>query len=74
MSDEELIREGKNGRYLCSPMAKFGKPPRKFCVVQFEELKAEGRRRQSKNRITMAQPHRNDDFGIAITKNDAIKS
>jgi len=29
MIDQELIREGKAGRYMCSPMANFGKPPRK---------------------------------------------
>jgi hypothetical protein len=48
MTDEELIREGKAGRYLCSPMANFGKPPRKVFVVQLEEVKAEWRRRHPK--------------------------
>jgi hypothetical protein len=48
MSDEELIREGKAARYLCSPMANFGKPPRKVFVVQLEEVKAEWRRRHPK--------------------------
>ncbi len=41
MADEELIREGKAGRYLCSPLANFGKTPRKVFVVQLEEVKAE---------------------------------
>jgi hypothetical protein len=27
MTDEELIRRGKAGRYMCSPQADFGKPP-----------------------------------------------
>jgi hypothetical protein len=49
MTDEELIREGEAGRYLCSPMANFGKPPRKVFVIQLEEAKAEWRRRQSVN-------------------------
>jgi hypothetical protein len=33
---EELIREGKAGRYLCSPMANFCKPSRKVFEVQLE--------------------------------------
>ena len=45
LSDEELIREGKAGRYMCSPLANFGKPPRKVFVIQLEEVKAEWRRR-----------------------------
>ena len=45
MTDAELIREGKAGRYMCSPMANFGKPPRKVFVLQLEEVKAEWRRR-----------------------------
>jgi hypothetical protein len=49
MSDEELIREGKAGRYMCSPLANFGKPPRKGFVIQLEEAKAEWRRRHPKN-------------------------
>ena len=49
MPDEELIREGKAGRYLCSPMANFGKPPRKVFVVQLEEVKTEWRRRHPKS-------------------------
>jgi hypothetical protein len=48
MTDEELIREGKAGRYMCSPMANFGKPPRKVFVIQLEEVKAEWRRRHPK--------------------------
>lgn len=48
MTDEELIRHGKAGHYLCSPMANFGKPPRKVLVIQLEEVKAEWRRRHQK--------------------------
>ena len=48
MTDEELIREGKARRYMCSPTANFGKPPRKVFVVQLEEVKAEWRRRHPK--------------------------
>jgi hypothetical protein len=49
LTDEELIREGNAGRYLCSPTANFGKPPRKVFVVQLEEVRAEWRRRHPKN-------------------------
>jgi hypothetical protein len=59
MTDEELIREGKAGRYLCSPLANFGKTPRKVIVVQLEEVKAEWRRRHPKT-DSEAPPHRNE--------------
>jgi hypothetical protein len=49
MTNEELIRHGKAGRYLCSPMANFGKPPRKVFMIQLEEAKAEWRRRHRKS-------------------------
>jgi hypothetical protein len=49
ITDEELIREGKAGRCLCSPMANFSKPPRKVFVVQLEEVNAEWRRRHPNN-------------------------
>jgi hypothetical protein len=48
LTDEELIREGKAGRQMCSSMANFGKPPRKVFVIQLEEVKAEWRRRHPK--------------------------
>jgi hypothetical protein len=48
MTDEELIREGEARRYMCSPMANLGKPPRKVFVVQLEEARAEWRRRHPK--------------------------
>ena len=49
MTDEELIREGRAGRYLCSSTANFGKPPRKVFMVQLEEVKAEWSRRHPKS-------------------------
>ena len=49
MTDKELTREGKAGRYMCSPMANFGKPPRRVFVIQLEEVKAEWRRRHPKS-------------------------
>jgi hypothetical protein len=56
MTDEELILEGKAGRYLCSPMANFGKPPRKVFVVQLEEVKAEWRHKNRQIAISEIQP------------------
>jgi hypothetical protein len=38
LTDDELIREGKAGRYMCSPMANFGKPLRRVFVIQLEEV------------------------------------
>ncbi len=49
MSDEELTREGKAGRHMCSPMANFDKPPGRVFVVQLEEVKAEWKRRHPKS-------------------------
>jgi hypothetical protein len=49
MTDKELTREGKAGRYMCSPMANFGKPPRRVFVIQLEEAKAEWKRRHPKS-------------------------
>jgi hypothetical protein len=58
MTDEELIREGRAGRHMCSPMVNFGKPPRKAFVVQLEEAKTEWRRRHPKT----------DNDGFATSK------
>lgn len=33
MSDEELIREGKAARFLCSPSQDFVKPPQRVFVI-----------------------------------------
>jgi hypothetical protein len=45
MSDKELIREGKTARYLYSPQANFGKPPREEFVIGLRLCKEEWRRR-----------------------------
>lgn len=48
MSDAELIRFGRAGRYMCSPEAQpFGgkAPPRPEFVLQLREAEAEWRRR-----------------------------
>jgi hypothetical protein len=45
MTDEELLRSGKNAAYMCSPWANMGKPPRETFVIQLRECRAEWRRR-----------------------------
>jgi hypothetical protein len=49
MSDQELVRFGKAARYMCSPAANFGKPPREPFVIQLNEARAEWRRRHPKD-------------------------
>ena len=46
MSDEELIREGRAARYMCSPATNFGKPPRDVYVIALRLCKEEYRRRR----------------------------
>jgi hypothetical protein len=48
MSDEELIREGRAARYMCSPAKNFGKPPRDVDVIALRLCKEEYRRRHAK--------------------------
>jgi hypothetical protein len=43
MNDEELLAFGKSARYMCSPMANLGKPPRELFVIQLREARAEWR-------------------------------
>jgi hypothetical protein len=45
MSDAELLRSGKAARFMCSPGANFGKPPRECFVIQLREARAEWKRR-----------------------------
>ena len=47
MSDVALARFGRSARYMCSPEASLGKPPRKAFLIQLAEAAAEWRRRQS---------------------------
>jgi hypothetical protein len=44
MTNEELRRFGAAARYMCSPEASFGKPPRQNFVIQLEEAIAEWQR------------------------------
>jgi hypothetical protein len=46
MSEAELLAFGKDAKYMCSPRANIGKPPRECFVIQLNEAKAEWRRRQ----------------------------
>jgi hypothetical protein len=48
MSDEELIREGRAARYMCSPSTNSGKPPRDVHVIALRLCKEEYRRRHPK--------------------------
>lgn len=45
MSDAQLRKFGEAGRYLCSPEANLGKPPRDVFVVQLNEARREWKRR-----------------------------
>lgn len=43
MPDEELIKFGRAARYMCSPEANLGQPPREVFVVQLKEARADWR-------------------------------
>ena len=47
LSDKGLLRYGRAARYMVSPAANHGKPPRKVFQVQLEECRAEWKRRQA---------------------------
>lgn len=55
LSDAELIREGKSARYMCSPAANFGKPPRDVYVAALRLCKEEWRRRHPRVNVTTSQ-------------------
>jgi hypothetical protein len=48
MTDEQLLRYGVVARYMSSPEANPGKPPREDFVIQLDEARAEWRRRNPK--------------------------
>jgi len=48
MTDEQLLRCGVVARYMCSPEANLGKPPREDFVIQLHEARTEWRRRNPK--------------------------
>lgn len=45
MLDAELLRFGQAAKYMCSPRANMGKPPREEFVIQLREARAEWQRR-----------------------------
>jgi hypothetical protein len=47
MSDEKLLQFGRDARYMCSPRANLGQPPREAFVIQLKEAKLEWRRRHN---------------------------
>jgi hypothetical protein len=48
MTDRELLRFGKDNRYMCSSYANLGKPPLEGFVIQLREARAEWRSRYPK--------------------------
>lgn len=46
MNDQELRRFGLAAKFMCSPGANLGKPPRQVFVVQLEEARKEWQRRK----------------------------
>jgi hypothetical protein len=45
LSDKDLLRYGRATRYMTTPQATQGKPPRQVFLVQLEECRAEWKRR-----------------------------
>lgn len=41
MNDAELLRFGQSAKYMCSPYANMGKPPREEFVMPLQEARAE---------------------------------
>jgi hypothetical protein len=46
MTDTELRHFGRAAKFMCSPGANLGKPPREAFVVQLREARAEWKRRK----------------------------
>jgi hypothetical protein len=44
MSEAALLRFGEAAKFMCSPGANFGKPPREAFVLQLGEARAEWKR------------------------------
>jgi hypothetical protein len=47
MSLAGLQRFGKAARYMCTPGANFGKPPRREFVIQLKEARKEWKKRRA---------------------------
>jgi hypothetical protein len=50
MSDEKLLQFGRDAKYMCSPDANLGQPPREVFVIQLKEAKLEWQMRRIANR------------------------
>jgi hypothetical protein len=51
MSDEKLLQFGRDAKYMCSPYANLGQPPREVFVIQLKEAKLEWQRRHIADKI-----------------------
>jgi len=51
MTNAELLRFGKAARYMCTPQANIGKPPRPEFVIQLHEARKEWKRRTTESEI-----------------------
>jgi hypothetical protein len=49
MTEEQLREFGNSARYMVSPFANHGKPPRKVFVMQLREAKEEWKRRHPRS-------------------------
>lgn len=49
MRDDELLRFGRDARFMCSPKADLGQPAREVFIIQLKEARAEWRRRNPKD-------------------------
>jgi len=45
MNDAELLRFGQAAKYMCTPEANLGHPPREPFLIQLEEARKERKRR-----------------------------
>jgi hypothetical protein len=48
MTDKQLLEHGRACRYMCTPEANLGKPPRDGSVIHLKEARAEWRKRYPK--------------------------
>ena len=48
MTDKQLLEHGRACRYMCTPEANLGKPPREIFVIHLREAYAEWERRHPK--------------------------
>jgi hypothetical protein len=46
MDDAALLQQGRAAKYMCSPSANHGKPPRQCFVIHLEECRKEWKRRK----------------------------